>query len=87
MYQKFDNSDMERLNQLKSDIKALQARGILVKLAYGGEEWGNTRVWHKVRIYIIMHVKITDGYLYLRTVLFPLILKEHVSGLPCTTEM
>ena len=49
LYEKDDNSDLDRINQLKVDIKALQARGTLVKLAYGGEEWGNTEVPHKIK--------------------------------------
>ncbi len=32
----------ERLAKLKEDIAALKAKGTIVKLAFGGEEWGNT---------------------------------------------
>ena len=48
LYQKEDNSDLQRLEQLKSDIKYLQSQGVLVKLAYGGEEYGNTNFLTKV---------------------------------------
>ena len=42
MFEKDDNSDVTRFEQLKADIKELQSKGVLVKLSYGGEEWGNT---------------------------------------------
>ena len=48
LYQKNDDSDLMRLEQLKSDIKYLQSQGIKVKLAYGGEEYGNTYFYTKV---------------------------------------
>ena len=42
LFEKDDNSDVTRFEQLKADIKELQSKGVLVKLSYGGEEWGNT---------------------------------------------
>ena len=36
------------LQQLKMDIKEIQSQGVIVKLAYGGEEWGNTDAEAKV---------------------------------------
>ena len=42
MFEKDDNSDVTRFEKLKADIKELQSKGVLVKLSYGGEEWGNT---------------------------------------------
>ena len=38
----FQGLDDERVVKLKADIAALRAKGTIVKLAYGGEEWGNT---------------------------------------------
>ena len=49
IFQKSDNSGLERLNRLKNSIKELQSKGVLVKLAIGGDEWGNTFVTTKVR--------------------------------------
>ena len=48
MFDKADNSDDVRLEQFKSDIKELQSKGVIVKLAYGGEEWGNSDISSKV---------------------------------------
>ena len=48
MFDKADNSDDVRLEQFKSDIKDLQSKGVIVKLAYGGEEWGNSDITNKV---------------------------------------
>ena len=48
MFDKADNSDDIRLEQFKSDIKDLQSKGVIVKLAYGGEEWGNSDISNKV---------------------------------------
>ena len=42
LYQKSDDSDLQRIEKLKSDIAYLKSQGVLVKLAYGGEEYGNT---------------------------------------------
>ena len=50
LYQKSDDSDLQRIEQLKSDIKHLQSQGVLVKFAYGGEEYGNTDFYYKVCI-------------------------------------
>ena len=33
--------DGDTVDDLKSDIAFLQGKGGIVKLAYGGEEWGN----------------------------------------------
>ena len=33
--------DSERIQDLRDDISLLQAQGAVVKLAFGGEEWGN----------------------------------------------
>ena len=52
MYVKEDNSDETRLEQLKDDIKELQSKGVLVKLAYGGEEWGNSRADSQVKLHL-----------------------------------
>jgi hypothetical protein len=43
-----DGSDEARYEKLKTDIKGLQSKGVLVKMAYGGQEWGNTFVPTKV---------------------------------------
>ena len=48
IFQKSDGSGLEHWNNLKSAIKDVQARGVLVKLAVGGDEWGNTYVTTKV---------------------------------------
>ena len=54
MFEKDDNSDVTRFEQLKADIKELQSKGVLVKLSYGGEEWGNTDLLgsYQGRVYI-----------------------------------
>ncbi len=31
------------MEKLQNDIASLQSQGALVKLAYGGEEWGNIK--------------------------------------------
>jgi hypothetical protein len=38
---------------LKQKIAALKAKGAIVKLAVGGQEYGNTVTGHKVKIYYI----------------------------------
>ena len=48
IFYKTDQSHIGQLEQLKSDIRDLQSNGVIVKLAYGGEEWGNTGVPVKV---------------------------------------
>ena len=48
IFYKTDQSHIGQLEQLKSDIRDLQSHGVMVKLAYGGEEWGNTVVPVKV---------------------------------------
>ena len=55
MFEKDDNSDVTRFEQLKADIKELQSKGVLVKLSYGGEEWGNTDLLgsYQGRVYTI----------------------------------
>ena len=47
LFYKADNSDNVRLEELKRSIGKLQERGILVKLSYGGDEWGNLDVYEK----------------------------------------
>ena len=47
LFYKADNSDYLRLEELKRSIGKLQERGILVKLSYGGDEWGNLDVYEK----------------------------------------
>ena len=47
LFLKSDESDLQRFEQLKQDIKIVQSRGTLVKLAYGGEEWGNSKTFRK----------------------------------------
>ena len=54
LYVKEDNSDETRLEQLKYDIKELQSKGVLVKLAYGGEEWGNSRADSQVKLHFYL---------------------------------
>ena len=57
MFEKDDNSDVTRFEQLKADIKELQSKGVLVKLSYGGEEWGNTDLLgsYQGRVYKYIH--------------------------------
>ncbi len=42
--------DDERIQDLRDDIGLLQAQGALVKMAFGGEEWGNPGAMSKVRM-------------------------------------
>ncbi len=41
----FEGLDEVRLDKLKNDTRLLQDAGRLVKLSYGGEEWGNSGIW------------------------------------------
>ena len=50
LYRKSDDSDLLRIEEMKADIKYLQSHGVLVKLAIGGEEYGNTNFYIKVCI-------------------------------------
>jgi hypothetical protein len=47
LFQK-DGIDAERFEDLKQKISAIQAKGAFVKLAVGGQQWGNTVVRVKV---------------------------------------
>ena len=40
------------------DIKEIQSQGVIVKLAYGGEEWGNTDAEAKVLISLFLFFKV-----------------------------
>jgi len=57
LYRKSDDSDLQRIEQLKSDIKHLQSQGVLVKFAYGGEEYGNTDFYYKLRSSVISNAQ------------------------------
>ena len=52
LFYKADNSDYVRLEELKRSIRKLQERGILVKLSYGGDEWGNLDVYEKTASWV-----------------------------------
>ncbi len=40
-----NNLDATRITDLQNAVEQLQVQGALVKLAYGGEEWGNTMLY------------------------------------------
>ena len=61
LYQKSDDSDLQRIEKLKSDIAYLKSQGVLVKLAYGGEEYGNTYFAVKVCNIAVRVVEISNG--------------------------
>ncbi len=46
-----EGMDDERIQDFKDDIAYLQSQGVLVKLAYGGEEWGNINLYIDVSVY------------------------------------
>ncbi len=43
----FEDIDLDatRMSDLQNSVEMLQDQGALVKLAYGGEEWGNTMLY------------------------------------------
>ena len=41
--------DEQIFDKLLEDIKQVRSRGVLVKLAFGGEQWGNIKVPTVVR--------------------------------------
>lgn len=47
--------DNDRIVDLKQDIAFLQSQGVMVKLAFGGESYGNMRIALKVtKAYLIV---------------------------------
>ncbi len=44
-----DGIDSENFEDLKQKISVLQSQGAFVKLAMGGQEWGNTIIAIKVK--------------------------------------
>jgi len=46
-----DGIDSENFEDLKQKILVLQSQGAFVKLAMGGQEWGNTIIAIKVKKY------------------------------------
>ena len=55
---KRDNVDAERLEELKMKIALLQSKGAFVKLAVGGQQWGNTfvkaKVWYQFSVLFLL---------------------------------
>ena len=50
-----DGIDSENFENLKQKILILQSKGAFVKLAMGGQEWGNTIIKIKVILKIEKH--------------------------------
>ena len=68
LYQKSDDSDLQRIEKLKSDIAYLKSQGVLVKLAYGGEEYGNTYFAVKVCNIAVRVVEFSNGEYKIRKI-------------------